>query len=302
MTSPSFHKFPLLPTEIQQHIWWLASQRTQPSHFFTYFDDGDSEQIQLVRADRVIRDTDGCAWNLAVPESDPSSTAGLSRTMTTTRPATTDPHDDDGDGLLLGKYRAGGATTYVTIRPESDLVCVQPLNFDSLDWGVVVMNFGSKLRNLAIEYDESWHGLFHSQVPYSEQERAVSKLLAQIVSDELHSVLHFWFIDYRLKRRPGRPEPTHCGREEFWCSKGRFVQVLWGEPGWDWEFPSNGAHGLVRTLEDREMLIQDLNELDIDAGVDPEADPDDDDYYWVPGLRLDYHVPILGVLAFEPWC
>lgn len=291
MATASFYKFTLLPSEIQQQIWMLATESTPGAHFFTYIDPDD--KFESTPRDRRIRRTAhhspyGPDLALVVPADDRSII----------RP----PKQKNKDDFVLGTYRDEGVTRNVTVRSGTDLIILCPADLGDLSWDRVRAECPPRVRHLALEYDPSWPQFGQGTPPRSEKGKAACERLAWLTAELCYWPQLVWFIDYSLRRRPDAEGYMDDVRYEFWCGTGRFVQVWDDDEDW-FTGPEDGVHMLVASFkEDRETrlrLKEDLEEMGIDVparGVKIPLEPDPDDRFLGPRPG-----PIFGVLAFEPW-
>ena len=295
MATASFHKFTLLPPEIQQQIWTLAAESAPGAHFFTYNDIDVHDESEIARRpSRFIRRTTRCGPYLAlqVPDDDRSII----------RPAKHKKHKDD---FLLGTHLdKSGVTRDVVVRSETDLIILRPTKVGGdVFWDRVRDDCPPGIMHLALEYDPSWPRIGQGHPPDSESGRAACERLAELASVLCYWPRLVWFIDYSLRRRPDAGGYLDDCRNQFWCAAGRFVQV-W-EDDEDWVTgPGDGVHKLVVSLkEEREArlrLEEDLQDMEIVVhnGIKIPLDPDHPyERHMGPGPQN----AILGVLAFEPW-
>ena len=298
MVAPTFSKFPQLPAELQQRIWELASEATARVHFFDCYNVDDPRESIRIPKHRVLSFS-----SLAIPEDDPSTKGAIYRSAGGPPPGAFNWRLDDdirsfGDDRLdvLGTFEEDGVTTYVSIRPQSDLVCLRPLDLATVVWGNVASTFSSRTVHVALEYNNSLPSPYWLNDCDSDRDKAACSRLIQLTTEDVAWFEYLWFIDYGIKRLPG-VQLTSGGRHEFWGARGRYVEVWYDDPGWDFGHPdwkSGYAHTLVDGLNDREMLQSRRWDLDLDFEAEVvQTDPDATDY--------DPHGdrPYLGVLAFE---
>ncbi|KAB5566327.1 hypothetical protein GE09DRAFT_1272862 [Coniochaeta sp. 2T2.1] len=313
MVTASFHKFTLLPPELQQQIWTLAAESTARAHFFTYND--EDEESDITRENRFIR------------RKRPRSVPPAEHLRVCHRPRTTEseygpylafavPADDDRsvvrtakqkrnkDDFVLGTYRdKDGVTRNVTVRYQTDLIILRPTELGKLSRDRVKVDCPPYVWSLALEYDPSWPQ-FGEGPPSSARAKAACERLAWLAAELCYWPKSVWFIDYSLRRRPDAVGWLDKCRQEFWCATGRFVEV-WDDDEEDWYTgPADGVHKLVASLkedpETRLKLEEDLEEMGIfvpGGGIYIPLEPDHPHQIGIHRMKGT----LFGVLAFQPW-
>ncbi|KAB5582978.1 hypothetical protein GE09DRAFT_1049901 [Coniochaeta sp. 2T2.1] len=206
MVTASFHKFTLLPPEIQQQIWTLAAESTAGAHFFTYNDEDEESEITR-RNGRIRRTTEseyGPYLALAVPADDRSFV----------RPTKQKNKDDS----VLGTYRdKGGVSRNVIVRSDTDLIILCLTDLSKLSWHRVRDDCPSSVTHLAFVYDPSPSQSGEGPQP-SERAKAACNNLAWLAAELCYWPKCVWFIDYSLRRRPDARGSVDELRDEFWCA------------------------------------------------------------------------------------
>lgn len=284
----------------------LATEDTPGAHFFTYAN--PDEDSDTTRRDRHLqRNLDPSfrpevryiSWARRIQQaylSDPSPYLALAvpdDNRSIVRPAT-QKHEDD---FILGSYLDNGATKKVVVRSHTDLIVLCPTDLGEVDWHRVEAACPPSI-DLALEYDPSWPSSHSRPLPASDEPEC-ARLLWLGASSCSYRKAPVWFIDYSLKRRraPGGDYRVR-DRREFWCARGRFVQVWDDDRDWD-TGPEAGVHRLVAYLrKHRDMTDKKRRKA---FPREPRVVPDNDEYRrirdWV-GLPPQAKI---GVLAFEPW-
>jgi hypothetical protein len=118
--------------------------------------------------------------------------------------------------------------------PNADLIILQPFDYETLDWDGFLYDipffnpdWGYHPRNIAFEFDPEWdfnYPLRHES-PYSESPslNSVFKFLLRYRCRDIN----IWFIDYRLRRRPGSTSTDRFTkrRQVFHASNRHFIEV-----------------------------------------------------------------------------
>jgi hypothetical protein len=284
MAAASFHKFTLLPPELQRQIWMSAAESTRGAHFFTYND--KDEESEFSHRNRFLRRTTpyGPYLALAVPVDDRSITRTARK-----------KHEDD---FVLGTFLDNGVTRSVTVRSETDLIIVCPTELGELDWDRVHFDCPPSVSHLALEYNPSWPQ-FGQGPPRSKRDKTTCERLAWLASERAWRGGRVWFIDYSIRRRSDADGDLEAWRKVFWCATGRFVQVWHDDDDWD-TGPETACISLREDRQARLRLEVDLEEMGIDLPVRiPPEEPEDPDR--TPEWDDPPHGPYFGVLAFEPW-
>jgi len=155
-----------------------------------------------------------------------------------------DPPDCPG---VLGFTSKGEQRTCLTY-PKSDLYLLQVFNANTLYWRYIaripifdrVQRF--HVSHFALQFDPGW--LTTDYGPgglYWGTEKPVGCAI-QAATDDLDWVDNLWFVDHRIRRRPGAPSST-AKRHEFWGNGCKFTEVRESDNEWEfshdndiWEF------------------------------------------------------------------
>ncbi|KAI3398628.1 hypothetical protein diail_8813 [Diaporthe ilicicola] len=132
--------------------------------------------------------------------------------------------------------RDSGERQYLTIRPITDLICLQRPEGSNISWSdrglwQLIANFPSfrwysehnlwglsNLRNVAVEYNPAWE--FSDRNPDYEPFMRVTDGFSKV--DEIHGLHTFWLIDYRLTRKY---KSADCERQTFRAGALTFIEV-----------------------------------------------------------------------------
>jgi hypothetical protein len=142
--------------------------------------------------------------------------------------------------------RDNGERQYLTIRPSTDLICLQlsensnvSYRMGGFDWEAISDSpsfrwyshecpwHSSYIMNVAVEYDPAWE----YRSPDKVRNHFESVRSAFINVGEINGLADFWFIDYRLKRKY---KPARCerGTRKFHAGNLTFIEVTQGDAGW----------------------------------------------------------------------
>ncbi|KAI5861648.1 hypothetical protein GGS23DRAFT_575989 [Durotheca rogersii] len=322
MATETFHPFGRLPPELRDQIWDLATLPLSPNHrpaahFFTLANMREDRSMISLK-DTISHDP----WHrycLVAPqcsgpgkmswtESNPSaylSEIGLWGACKESRRRVQNYRDplswsdwrevstdyDGSDKLdrlpLLATFYSDGQNQNFTIYPRSDLLCIQPFNFDTINWADIHCNNSTVIgafvgvHHMALEFDPTWGDPLRGPPPCLDKTGPL-RCIATAVSFETHWVNNLWFIDYRIRRRPG--STLNEKRHVFYANSCRYVQVR--ETDTDWE---------LATEPDIFEFLVDLNEsLEEYFAV----------YYFAEEERPETNCPrwgqpVIGVLACE---
>ncbi|KAL6886067.1 hypothetical protein GGI43DRAFT_388696 [Trichoderma evansii] len=292
-----FHLFASLPTEIRLMIWERAlrlySSSRPAAHFFSVTNlkkDGDELTNLRVQCHRGSN----CEYNhgetfcLAAPK------FGSSHSWTNNNPSSylwdfgmwsacwesrevikdyynleswatklwngyNDYNDPDVDACVPFVFPRGDINWFFTIRPNQDLICLQPLNPDTIrsetirprrgslflmdDICMVNDNTGLRgIKHLAFEYDSSWWDdltmtMFPQDFSIYVEEKThrglfLRTLMSMQIQDSTYAQDTIWLIDYGLKRNTqahddGGGRTGVYGRERmtFYGNDRKFVEV-----------------------------------------------------------------------------
>ncbi|KAI1504880.1 hypothetical protein F5X99DRAFT_431944 [Biscogniauxia marginata] len=135
----------------------------------------------------------------------------------------------------LVTFCCDGQNQNFTIYPNSDLLCIQPFNFDTIRWPEVdrttpTVIGGYTVRHMALEFDPTW-GSPSSSVPPCFDETGPLRCIATAASFDTYWIKNLWFIDYRIRRRSG--STLNEKRHVFYANSCRYVEVK--ETDTDWE-------------------------------------------------------------------
>ncbi|KAI5865160.1 hypothetical protein GGS23DRAFT_557968 [Durotheca rogersii] len=262
MASDTFHPFARLPKELQDRIWDFAalSLNSHPAaHFFTFIN--TSHDAMSTLASKTIRHMYQDRYCLAAPqcsgrrklswtESNPSgymSEIGLWNACTASRQRlqrcrrTSITWSDwinascksrfSGEldeAPILVEFLQDGRKQKFTINPKSDLVCLQPFDFDTISWSTI---FAKGLRHLAFEFDPAWGSSMSDPWRFPCYDvTGPLRCIIEAAGFETDWVDNIWFIDYRISRRIG-PAPN-LTREVFNGNSCRFVEVRLEDSLW----------------------------------------------------------------------
>lgn len=135
--------------------------------------------------------------------------------------------------------RDNGERQYLTIRPSTDLICLQvpknsklsfgPDDFDWRDTGEFPLfrwrgddsyySYCSDIKNVAVEYDPAWDES-HNSYDHFPTVGGVFSFICDIPGLDA-----FWFIDYRLTRKFKREEGERR-RRMFHAGRMTFIEVM----------------------------------------------------------------------------
>lgn len=127
------------------------------------------------------------------------------------------------DKSKIAYYFSGGAPSFITIYPKTDLIILQFDDIFEFEWDYLEDLFHEKgschsdIRHIGIEYDQEWGiDLFEEDRnpdPWSEPtDFALGKLFELA---EIMMYLDIWLIDHNLKRRKEAPPFKDSGKHEF---------------------------------------------------------------------------------------
>lgn len=289
MAFDTFHQFARLPAELQDHIWDFAisSLKSHPSaHFFTIINKY-RDMIPSTAGKTLGLETDSmyllgpprsggftrASWteaNLSGYMSEISlwNACGASRERMQTSRRTPENWSDwltaamdsktseDADELPI----LVGSLDYVsdqgtTVDPKSDLICLQPLDFDNTDWAEIIRPhttiLGTEINNLAFEFDPAWDSALLFNPPLHFEDTGSLRSVAEAASHNVHGWDKVWFIDYRIRRRKQcTPNVTRMSFNGNGC---RFVEV---EPfDEQWEVPRHPEPDTFRFLSKLETEL-----------------------------------------------
>lgn len=202
------------------------------------------------------------------------------------------------DAPATNTFTSNGETQCFTTYPKSDLFCLQPYDFDTVDWVMLreyvpIFNyqFGFDVNHVALEFDPKFVypnpdcPLSTREYRFGYNSDGAVGCFARAASDDLALVKHLWIIDYRIKRLPG-PLPLKHNGHEFHDSSGRFLEVGKWDQGWHVDYIVPGSK---------------FDNLEAGSKVISWTDP----YVFAEDLKeaLDcvYDEPDIGVLAYEAW-
>ncbi|KAI0008541.1 hypothetical protein F4779DRAFT_628425 [Xylariaceae sp. FL0662B] len=202
----------------------------------------------------------------------------------------------------VGTFTAGGERRTLAISPRSDLLCLQPFDFDNISWdrvGDCVILFSLGVRHVALEYNPTWgveavrsQDLHWKARPGECFQDTKYQELGCVGGAATKSMLwarHLWFIDYGIHRSSGGAGHSENDRQVFYGMGCRFVEIRRGDP--EWEISAQEGTTIYDFLD---VLDSELNRY-FYYGYGPHDDYDE----WVEYPR--YHNPEVGVLACEPW-
>ncbi|KAG6365766.1 hypothetical protein INS49_007377 [Diaporthe citri] len=132
--------------------------------------------------------------------------------------------------------RDNGERQYLTVRPSKDLLCLRLPDNSSISWDSrhhwqLIQDFplfrwhgnewpwySSCITNVAVEYNPAWETFDHQKDrgPFTGITGGFSKV------DEIHGLMTFWFIDYRLTRKY---QSEDCERQTSRAGKLTFIEV-----------------------------------------------------------------------------
>lgn len=154
----------------------------------------------------------------------------------------TDIQDRPTASVNMEFTRDNGERQYLTIRPSTDLICLQLLENSMIsfgtqgfDWRPIGQfplfkwrgddgyNYYSNMKNVAVEYDPAWE-----DCDSSDRFRSVSSSFFSVY--EIRGLETFWFIDYRLKRT--YKEERGDGRRTFHAGRLTFIEVSSADSEW----------------------------------------------------------------------
>lgn len=194
--------------------------------------------------------------------------------------------------------RDNGERQYLTVRLSTDLLCLRLPENSNISWNSRhhwerIQDFplfrwhshswhweSSYIMNVAVEYDPAWEK-FHPRKDYGPF-RGVTDGFSKV--NEIHGLITFWFIDYRLRRKY---KSDNCERKTFRAGKLTFIEVTSTDYEWcccpkegclDGCFHGpgrrieSGAHALVYDLESYNESQPDelsgYDRLEVDTGAD----------------------------------
>ena len=188
---------------------------------------------------------------------------------------------------LEASFCYDGQTQEFTIFPWSDLLCIQPYNFDTIRWEDVKSGnppiIGMGVRNLALEFDPAWcdYNIIYQQPCYDKT--GPLRCIATAASFDMRWVEHLWFIDYQIRRRPGTRAPE-ASRQTFAGNSCRFVEVEHGDINWELTTGMN-IFDFIQLLDES---LDDYFAAEMTGGCSPPSYP-----------RYFCGQPSIGVLACE---
>ncbi|KAK4151615.1 hypothetical protein C8A00DRAFT_35707 [Chaetomidium leptoderma] len=201
-------------------------------------------------------------------------------------------------------FTSDGERRCCLTHPRTDLFLLRPFNATTANWeylDIRVPIFGlielegfhvDYVGHVAIDYDPDWLRGEHRDMPmwqYSWASPGTIGFAIRAATDHLSWAENLWFVDYRIRRRPGGVLPTAGSRRQFHGNGCKFTEVQKGDAGWelnnlDWE---RDIFDFLEELWDR------VNEYFHDHG---EGSPYSDEPV------SHYHAPNVGVLAYEEEC
>lgn len=258
---PTFHKFPVLPKELQDNIWRLAIRPPIPAaHFFDVsrpsVDGGDHRDRVVALSDNpeVVQTTHIVTMPRHYrPEENPSAyllDSSLWTACHASRSAmvlwwktyhaqlAADVDVSLSDPVVKRSSRSADADQYLMVSPVRDLICICPLYHHSIMWPDLIrdMPFAApkgqsrRVNNLAMEV----------------KRHLTRDLLVRSALQFRNSVSKLWLIDYRIERLPDKPR-TKEFRHVFYANGRRLVEVRQEDCEWDhgpdglddpWHIPS----------------------------------------------------------------
>ncbi|KAK3934233.1 hypothetical protein QBC46DRAFT_400381 [Diplogelasinospora grovesii] len=323
MASKTFHPFPRLPRELRDEVWEfavLSLPRRGRAHFFTLFCEED--RAALVSAEPVVMcppNPNIHSWyHLAAPQcsgpgrlswidSNPSAylcEIGLwgacreSREIMQKRFMPINwfdwGHPERSPEIdqfpALGAFSWNGQCQKFTVYPQSDLLCLQPFNFDNIDWEYLDLSISSHkmgMGHMALVYDPEWELLLDDSIRSQSYPHVDEKGPLRCISRAASNLCNagaLWFIDYRIHRRPGTiPE---ANRNEFYGNSCKYVEVLPSDTSWEMD---DSIFWFLKCLDD---LLEEYYE---------ELEDEYDGYESERSEQTSYRVgqPSIGVLACE---
>jgi hypothetical protein len=312
----TFHGFPLLPKELREHIWDMASYPgSRPgAHVFKVVEEHGGFRLVPVGwqqrhhgKDRSGYFPNGGLWTACT-----ESRARIQRYTKAERPISAFDHlykpNLCQNPVVLPFRQSDGGRQNCVLYPGRDLFCIRPHGFDALEnrWGDLLDRFvdGADtccrfgIRNLALEIDESF------RLPVSVDVNcvwgaagdggllgSVARAMVNLPNRRIHKL---WVIDYRLRPKTTTSRPSvverHLGHrvepQVFQGADRKFVEVR----GDEWETQ-------VVPCEDgtTKSVFNFTNQLDlIMKGRYTDQDSHDWSEVWETGC------PALGILACVP--
>ncbi|KAI7788105.1 hypothetical protein LA080_013412 [Diaporthe eres] len=304
-----FHPFADLPKELRDEIWDMAIRDDDPAvHFFSIYDAQNDPDSVVNPAKKVYAPRAPCVPGFSVGFAAPRRPGSDQLSWI----------DSNLSGYLieLGLWTAcfkcqfirdNGERQYLTVRPSTDLLCLQLPDNSSISWDSkrhwqLIQDFPFKLFrgyenkwpwysspiiNVAVEFNPAWetfdpkkdHGPF----------KGITDSFSE--SNEIHGLKTLWFIDYSLSRKY---KSENRERQTFRAGKLTFIEVDSADYEWcccpkkdrrclggcarrpTWSgYEMHGALALVNHLEMHNLMLADALSFEVgwfDPGPTEEAD------------------------------
>lgn len=211
--------------------------------------------------------------------------------------------------------RDNGERQYLTIRPSTDLICLQVIedskisfgsnDFDWQDVGEFPLfrwrgddgyySYCSDIKNVAVEYDPAWEESNNSYDHFP----TVGGVFTFIC--DIPGLDAFWFIDYRLTRKFKRDEGDRHGRRRmFHADSMTFIEVISIDNEWCC-CPKEGcsdeclSNGMSSTPHRAHDLAEDCGSYHL-QWLDTESDDGEPWYYGDYGVLACVDLELEGEL------